>query len=266
MGRRFDLVKRYHDWSNQGGSGQFPDASEQKLGASGARILYFSWVSKNWSAGTTALWADIAAGKYDDSIIKPEAQRLKAWGQPVFLDFDHEMDGRSRTGNGTTDDYVAAYRHIHDVVVKAGASNVVWVWMPTGTMGNATRIKAMYPGSAYVDWVGYDPYNFYTCNGSGWETPTQTLKPFYDWLQVNGMAGKPIMLGEYGSVQEPTNTTRAGEWYGGVADALKGLPSIKAVVQWNSSTSTKCDFRVTQATNLLNGFVASAKDPYVNVR
>jgi hypothetical protein len=266
IGRKFDLVKRYHDWSNAGGSGQFPDASERQLGANGQRILYFSWVSKNWSAGTTASWADIAAGKYDESVIKPQAQRLKDWAQPVFLDFDHEMDGKTRTGNGTTDDYVRAYRHIRDVVVKAGATNVVWVWMPTGTMGNLTRIKAMYPGDAYVDWVGYDPYNFYTCNGSGWETPTQTLKPYYDWLHANGLGDKPIMLGEYGSIQDSSNPQRAGDWYAGVTDALKGLPDIKAVVQWNSSTSTKCDFRVTQASNLLEGFVSSGKDPYVNVR
>jgi len=263
IGRRFDLVKRYHDWSNAGGSGQFPDRYEQQLGAEG-RTLAFAWTSNIWSSGTFASWADIASGKYDESVILPAAARLKAWGKPVFLDFDHEMDGRTRTANGTPAEYVAAYRHIHDVMERAGADNIIWAWVPTGTMANTSRIKAMYPGAAYVDWVGYDPYNFYDCNGSSWEDPYESLAPFYTWLSDNGMGDKPVMLGEYGSVPDESNPQRVAQWYAGVSDALQLLPRIKAVIQWNSSTSPVCDFRVTGSPEALSGFRIASLDPYVN--
>lgn len=263
IGRRFDLVKRYHDWSNSGGNGQFPDQYERQLGATGQRTLYFAWTSNIWSTGSFAHWRDIANGEYDSSVILPAAKRLKAWGKPVFIDFDHEMDGRTRTANGTPADYVAAYRHIQDVMANAGVTNVVWAWVPTGTMANVGRIKAMYPGDAYVDWVGYDPYNFYRCNGSPWEDPYRSLAPFYGWLQDNGMADKPILLGEYGSVPDPDNVGRIKDWYGGVPAALKRLPHIKAVIQWNSQTSTICDFRVTGSPAALSGFRSAANAPYV---
>jgi hypothetical protein len=256
------MVKRYHDWSNAGGSGQFPDTYERELGADGGRTLYFAWTSNVWSAGTQTQWDAIASGAHDDAVILPAARRIKEWGHTVFIDFDHEMDGQTRTSLGTPAEYVAAYRHIVDTFREAGVTNVVWAWVPTGTMDNVTRIEQMYPGDAYVDWLGYDPYNFYRCNGSEWETPTQALEPFYDWLGANISASKPVLLGEYGTVSDPARPTRAREWYEAVPEALKSMPRIRAVNQWSSSTSTSCDFRVTG--EVLAGFRSAGQDPYVN--
>ena len=45
---------------------------------------------------TQLQWSAIAAGQYDASVIIPEAQHLKAYGKPVILSFDHEMDATSR--------------------------------------------------------------------------------------------------------------------------------------------------------------------------
>jgi len=265
MGRRFDVVKRYHDWSNSGGNGRFPDQYEQDLGKTGERILYFSWVSNTWSRGTVARWRDIAAGKYDESVIKPQAQRLKAWGKPVFIDFDHEMDGVTRSGNGTPAEYVAAYRHIVDVMEAAGVTNVVWAWVPTGYLGNAEKIRASYPGDRYVDWLGYDPYNFYTCHNSGWETPYQSMAGYYHWLEANGFDDKPIMLGEYGTAHPTSDPGRASEWYQQMPAALSKLPRIKAAVQWDSGKSGVCDFRISKQPTALSGYSRAATDPSVEV-
>jgi hypothetical protein len=264
VGRKFSLIKRYHDWSNQGGSGQFPDKYERELGADGSRTLYFAWTSKAWATGTAASWASIAAGDYDQSVILPAAQRIKAWGHTVFIDFDHEMDGRTRTTSGTPAEYVAAHRHIHDVFEAAGVTNVVWAWVPTGTMANRDLIRAMYPGDAYVDWVGYDPYNFYTCNGSRWQTPTESLQPFYDWLSANITSDKPILLGEYGTVSDANDPARARQWYADLPAALESMPRIRALMQWSSSTSTTCDFRLTQDPQALDGFRTAGRKPYVS--
>ena len=263
IGRRFDLVKRYHDFSGEGGSGQFPDQYERALGASGERTLAFAWTSNVWSTGSITKWRPIANGAYDASVIEPAARRIKAWGKTVFIDFDHEMDGQTRLANGTPADYIAAYRHIHRVFERMGVTNVVWAWVPTGFMGNRDRIKAMYPGDAYVDWLGYDPYNFHRCHDTSWESPEQSLRPFYDWMSANINNTKPVMLGEYGSVSDASDPERVRTWYENMSGTLARMRRIKAVMQWNSRTSATCDFRVTRDPQALLGFRRAGNDPYV---
>jgi len=264
-GRTFDIVKRYHDWSNKGANGQFPDADEQELGADGRRILFFAWVSNTWSSGGNASWKDIAAGKYDDSVIIPEAKRLKAWGQKFFLTYDHEMDGVTRTSFGTSAEYVAAYRHIHDVLKAQGVNNVVWVWNPTGYLGNEAKIAAMYPGDAYVDWVAYDPYNFHLCHNTSWRDTKTVLSSFYTWAEKNGLGKKPFMLAEFGSSFDPNNPSAMGDWYADMVPALKALPNIKAAVHFNSGNGKKyCDYRITTNDQSMAGFAEAGQDPYLS--
>jgi hypothetical protein len=256
--RQFDIVKRYHDWSNQGGNGQFPDKYEQALGASGDRILYFAWVSNLWSSGSHVMWKDIAAGKYDDSVILPQAARFKAWKKPVFMGYDHEADGATRTSFGSAADYVAAYRHIHDVLQGAGVTNVVYVYNPTGYLGNEAKIAAMYPGDKYVDWIAYDPYNFYLCHKTSWKAPLATFSAFYNYLKNAGLGDKPFMLGEYGTGNDPSHPAAMGDWYAQVAPALEKLPNIKAAIMWNSTVSGQnCDFRLGVSPHTLQGFADS---------
>jgi Carbohydrate binding domain/Glycosyl hydrolase family 26 len=265
-GRKFDIVKRYHDWSNKGGNGQFPDKSEQALGASGERILYFAWVSNIYSTGGHASWKDIAAGKYDQSVILPQAARFKAWGKPVFMGYDHEADGATRKSFGSDADYVAAFRHIHDVLQGAGVKNVVYVYNPTGFLGNADRIKAQYPGDKYVDWIAYDPYNFYLCHSTGWKTPESTFSAFYNYAMSVGWGDKPFMLGEYGTGVNPSDGNAMGDWYAGVASALAKMPNIKAAIQWDSTISGKyCDFRVSTNPKALQGFAKSGLSDLVSL-
>lgn len=266
-GRQFDIVKRYHDWSNEGSNGQFPDAAEKALGANGQRTLLFAWTSNIWSDGTFAKWADITAGKYDDTVIRPAAERIKAWNLPVFMSFDHEMDGAMRTKVGTSAEFVAAFRHIHDVMTGSGVSNIIWVWNPTGYLGNASKIAEMYPGDQYVDWIAWDPYNFYHCNNSAWKSPEVTIGSFYDWLVARGMDNKPFMLGEYGSSMDPNNSSAMGDWYSGMNRALKQYPKIKAAVMWNSALSGRpyCDFRLSTSAHTLQGYASAGRDPYLNI-
>jgi Glycosyl hydrolase family 26 len=62
--------------------------------------------------------------------------------------------------NGNTPaDYVAAYRHIHDLFLGEGVTNVIWVWSPAA-LDTAVQsdLAGLYPGDAYVDWVGLSAY------------------------------------------------------------------------------------------------------------
>ena len=257
VGRPFDIVYRYHDMSNAGGSGQFPDKYEQALGTN--RLLMFSWASRNFSAGTQLLWSDIAGGKYDTSVIDPEAARLKAYGKKVFLTFDPEMDRRMPAA-GTPADYVAAYRHIHDEFARLGVSNVVWVWTVTGYSAHDSEFPSLYPGSSYVDWIGYDPYNFASCHNGGWRTFDQTIDPFYQWLESNGYGNKPFMLPEYGTVADPSNPSASGAWYASMPASMPTHPNIKAVLQWDS-VAAPCNSELTVDPGTISGFATGGNSP-----
>jgi hypothetical protein len=263
VGRNFDIVKRYHDFSNAGNSGVFPDAAEQAL-AAGGRIPHFAWVSKNYSTGAVAKWADIAAGKYDATVVNPVGSRLKNYGGKVFLDFDHEMDGVTRTANGTAAEYVAAYRHIYARFAAIGATNVVWVWVPTGYLGNATKIAASYPGDAYVDWIGYDPYNFFVCHSTTWRDYETVISGFYNWLIAQGHGNKPFMLAEYGSVAGSDVNARAN-WFRGQVTALKKYPNIKAIQLFNSSDGGSCNAEISADAPALTAWGDMGRDPLFKV-
>jgi len=68
-----------------------------------------------------------------DSYITQWARLAKAWGNPFFLRFAHEMNGNwypwSEGVNGNaTGDYAKAWRHVHDIFVREGVTNATWVW------------------------------------------------------------------------------------------------------------------------------------------
>ena len=78
--------------------------------------------------------ADVIDGTYD-SYIREFAEAAAAWGHPFFLRFDWEMNGCwfpwSEGVNGNQPgEYVAAWRHVHDIFTSVGATNATWVWCP----------------------------------------------------------------------------------------------------------------------------------------
>ncbi|HTW21614.1 MAG TPA: glycosyl hydrolase [Mycobacteriales bacterium] len=247
VGRTFDIVYHYHDFSGPATaiSGTMPDSYEKALAASG-HIIFEDWASRIYSTNQQIQWSAIADGDYDSSVIIPEAQSIKAFGQPIMLTFDSEMDSRVGT-SGTAADYVAAYRHIHDVFAAQGVTNVIWVWTPTGYTGHESLFNSLYPGNSYVDWIGYDPYNFYNCQSASgaWKTPQQTIDPMYQWLEANGYGDKPFILPEYGTVPNPSDSTAAAYWYGQLTAAITAHPNIKGMLEWDDS-SGNCDTYLTQ--------------------
>ena len=89
--------------------------------------------------------SDVIAGRYD-AYIREFASKAKSWGHPFFLRFNWEMNGNwfpwSEGVNGNQPgEYVAAWRHVHDIFTAVGATNVTWVWCPNvdpnGTLQNS---------------------------------------------------------------------------------------------------------------------------------
>ena len=147
---------------------------------------------------------------------------------------------------------MAAARHVHDLFVEQDVTNVQWVWTTTGYLaqGNQAVLRAVYPGDHYVDWVGYDPYNFYRCTGAAWRDFEQTIKGGYAWLVANGYGGKPFMIPEYGTQFDPADPARSTQWYESIPQVLRRYPNLKAVIRWDSedvSRSRRPQRRTTRA-------------------
>ena len=107
--------------------------------------------------------AKIARGDFDGYITRvATAIRDQEW--PLAIRFAHEMNGNwypwsEQTSGNRPGDYVRAWRHVHDIFRRVGATNVVWIWSP-----NIVRpvpgidLRRLYPGDAYVDWIGLVGY------------------------------------------------------------------------------------------------------------
>jgi len=174
---------------------------------------------------------DIASGKYDSSI-RTWGQQAGAWGHPFFLLLDPEMNGTwaayspGKNGN-TAADFVAAWRHFHDVAVNAGAKNITWVWCPNVDPSNIyTPYSQLYPGDAYVDWTGFNGFNRDGKSSFSWLFGSS----YNSLLQI--APTKPILISETGSDE------LLGTKVSWITDAFltqlpKNFPRIKAVTWFN---------------------------------
>ncbi|MFF5102056.1 glycosyl hydrolase [Streptomyces sp. NPDC000134] len=272
LGRRLDIVYTYHDMSAVTDTrleGQLLTEQEQRVGED--RMLLLSWESK-WWGGTERqqpTWRRIADGELDDSVIDVQAERIKEYGQrtgkKVFLSFDLEMDTRTPDA-GTPEEYVRAYRHVHDRFRELGVGNVVWTWITTGYLRHADLMRRMYPGDGYVDWIGYNQYNYYLCHRADWLSFARTQTATHDWVRAHISDDKPLMLSEFGSAADPDRPDRQADWYAGVVPVLKRLDGVKAALQWNHrDPGPHCDLSVANDAAWAS-LRKTAADPYLNQR
>jgi hypothetical protein len=207
LGRHVDIVNWYQSFGGGDWVSQVQPGVLAAVTASGRAPLL------TWEPWDPAKGADqpeyslrkIANGAFDD-YLGQWADGLKATGSTIYLRPMHEMNGNwypwSGTVNGNTPaDYVAAWRHMHDVFEAHGATKVRWVWSPVPysvphTPANA--IEKYWPGGAYVDVMALDGYNWgseHPENG-GWQSFSEIFKDAYDRLAALG--SEPIWLAEVG--------------------------------------------------------------------
>jgi hypothetical protein len=173
----------------------------------------------------------IADGRYDASIAA-WARAARAWRHPFFLLLDVEMNGTwepySPGVNGNTPaDFVAMWRHLHEIFDRAGASNVTWVWCPNvDPRHQFTPYEQLYPGDRYVDWTGLDGYDLDGASSFAWLFGSS----YSDLLRL--APTKPIMISQVAA--EDVGGSKA-PW---ITDALSGqlpghFPQVKALLWFN---------------------------------
>lgn len=246
--RTYDLVYRFHDLDDQ-----IPTDEERQIVKSG-RALHLSIDVRDNGNRDGLSWRQVADGDHD-STLRAQAEGVASLQSPVFVTFEHEMDQPNKTSLGTAADFIAAWRHVHEVYQRAGADNAVWVWVAMGTEPALPRAGSMWPGNDVVDWISWDVYNASGCR-VGAVTPDRyisfedSMLIFYTWLQKQGKGlgidtTKPIMLSEVGSVVYPDDPETTAAWYAAIPHTLRDYPQIKAVGLWDHSGNGACDYRFT---------------------
>jgi beta-mannanase len=176
----------------------------------------------------------VAAGTYD-ATIAAQAKALKAYGYPVLLRWFWEMNLPTISTNPTclgpsttaAANYVAAYRHIVTIFRQVGGTNVAFVWAPSAAV-HAPSAVAFYPGSAYVDWIGFDLY----------DRPNRPLgfaPTFAPTYATYASYGKPMAITETGAVGGAVGvgggSPTQGQWLNQIATSLPAdFPAVHAVV------------------------------------
>lgn len=144
-----DMVTLYESFDDE-----FAAAEVRKIHQYGALTVL------RWEPFRQTL-ADLAEGRHDAYLAK-FAEDVRRLNLPIVLTVGHEMNGHWYPWGAHRNkpaDFVAAWRHIHDIFRTRGASNVIWTWTPNvvNHLPDAP-LKPLYPGDAYVDWIGIDGY------------------------------------------------------------------------------------------------------------
>jgi cellulose synthase (UDP-forming) len=200
--------------------------------------------------------ASIIDGRHD-AYIRAWAQQLRAYGSPVLLRFAQEMNGDwypwSESTNGNRPgQFVAAWRHVHDIFTAQGATNVSWVWSPVARYGVALN-TADYPGSAYVDIVGLSGFNGGTAlPWTGWRSFSSLFNTSLATLHSLAPT-KPVQIAEVGSAEAGGDKAA---WITSMFSDLRAHPYVTSVVWFDLMKQT--DWRINSSPAAGAAFASAA--------
>ena len=176
--------------------------------------------------------ARIASGAYDKDL-RRIASVVAGFHSTVYLRFAHEMNGNwypwgSRVNGNQPADYVRAWRHVHDVFAATGAENARWVWSPDAEPGSTpVALQPLYPGDAYVDYVGLTAYGHTKMQ----PTANDTLEPALQ--QIEEISPRPVILSEIGA-----DGPGKAAWMESLGQLVRADPRIRGFVWFNTTAQT----------------------------
>jgi beta-mannanase len=200
------IVMGYIGWfypASESYASEFPTAQLEALSKDGY-LPEITWEPMNGSSGVNQphySLASIVDGAHD-SYIRSWAEAAKAYGKPLLIRFAPEMNGNwypwSEQVNGNSPGgYVQAWQHVHNIFAEDGVTNVKWIWSPnivgSGSSGASSDLAELYPGNAYVDYVGIDGYSYPI---DGCPAASELFGPTL--AITSQLSDRPVMIAETG--------------------------------------------------------------------
>lgn len=255
--RQFAMVRIYR----VGPDAQLFTADAQRLADEG-RTIVASWKVAT-EGGDAPPWARVARGDYDAELAR-FATEIADSGHTVMFSLHHEPE--DNVGRfGTDADYAAMMRRAHEVMEPIAGDQIVWFINYMGhSFGSFDQVEAMYPGDDVIDWISWNPYNWFDCHDNApWKGFEEQARPFYEWAQENH-PDKPLMIGETATNEDPADPGRKAAWIQDMGAALQTeFPAIKALLWFHQSTDTNfCERRWDSSPESIAAFTTLAADPY----
>ncbi|MDQ2787894.1 MAG: hypothetical protein M3Y58_23140 [Chloroflexota bacterium] len=258
------IVHYFLDWDS---GSTFNPAINDAIVACGA-TPFLTWNPFNGDKGVKQPQytdARIASGAYDD-LLRRWASDLALWDKPFFLRIGDEMNGNwdswsPGVNTNTVADYLAMWRHVVTVMRETGNGlpNVRFVWSPN-VINPGADFTPMYPGDAYVDWVGLDGYDWGTVRDIGWQSFSQVFEKSYTLM--GKLTQKPLMIPEIGVVEQGGNKA-AWITQTFLTDIPTRFPRIKAVIYFDEDARVahEGDWRIETSPASLAAFQQVAHSP-----
>ncbi|MFI6036475.1 glycoside hydrolase family 26 protein [Streptomyces sp. NPDC051315] len=193
-----------------------------------------------------------------DAYVRSWAEGIASLGYPVGIRLAHEMNGYwypwcEQANGNRPGEYVRAWRHVHRIFERAGATNAVWVWSPNVHYENATPFEGLYPGDAYVDWVGLSGYY-----GTTGRENYRSFDAIFSASErrLRRITAKPLAITELGATDA---AGRKAEWIAGMFRALPRHPRIIGVIWYQAFRVI--DWRVTTSPESVTAFASGVSAP-----
>jgi hypothetical protein len=264
VGRSLGAERDFLSWNSN-----FPTSYENGLAAAGTTVL-LSVRSRNID-GTPIPYASIAAAQPGDPLylqMQSWADRIRAFGAPVYVTFQHEPESAVNATLGSATDYIAAWQKWVTILRAEGATNARAMWITTAfaytVKATDRRLASLwYPGDAYVDAIGADAYNWYTCR-VGVKTAWMSLQQLIEGMRQFSLLhpGPELWVTEYASVEDPLVPGHRAQWLAD-AEALFAQPNYARFrgVLYFEQNKTPCDWRVENTPDALAALSTMGADP-----
>jgi hypothetical protein len=259
-GRHIAAVRIYRQWGDQ------LFGPDQIWERDTYHTLFVS-IKPRRADGSVVLWKDIGAAQPGDPLysdMQDMAQQIIAFGDRVYLTLSHEPEA-SAGAFGTPADFVAAFRNFV-TVMRAEHANVRPVAIFTGYGFKRTdglNVDNFYPGDDYVTAVGVDLYNWGDCRNKAWVPLSQILDSARQWGLSHPTV--PLLLTEWGSVEDPSNPDAKAQWITDSAKLLEspGWEQFTGLFAWGAlhTQSTACPFGYDTSQQAEAAWAAVGQDP-----
>ena len=243
-GRKLKSVRLFPRWDDP-----WPTSYENTYKANGQTLVIS--VKSRLRSGEAVPWAEVAAaqpGSQRYNEIVSWARRVRDFGAPIYVTFNHEPASKTNLDLGDASAYLSAWRNWVTIFRQEGATNAKFMWIMTDqsfwlAASDSRAAARWYPGDEWVDGIAGDAYNWFTCRpgiNNAWKPLRDIIDPQRRfWLNHTS---EELWLTEYGTVEDPAVPGRKAEWFRDAQALFKtsefaGLGRVLLVESVASSTS-----------------------------
>ena len=269
-GRTVGASRVYKLWD--GGVGSY----EKWLVSTGRRPLIS--VKPQTGRGAAITWSSIANAPSGSALrnqIIGWADKIKSLGGPVYFTFNHEPEAAASNKYGTSPQFIAAWRTVVDVFRQRGVTNAKFLWIMTGwaytvNSGDKRSAAKWYPGDSYVDAIGSDEYNEFTCRSdykASWRDLSTEIEPFRQFGLQH--PNEELWLPEFGSFEDKSSPGRKAAWMNTVRSTFKDpkYAQFRGIVYFDAlREGTPCVWWLDSSSSATSAWAAMGRDAFYTKR